>query len=220
MGGGGDDVSIRDGAFVDAGGDQTGDVGHVHHQHRTHAVGDLPELFKVDGPGIGGSAGNDHFGPALLSGLIDRLIIELLGVLVQGIGDDMIQLAGKVDGGAMGQVAAVGKIHAHDRVARLDRGEIGRQVGVGAGVGLDVGVVGAKQPAGPAAGQLLGLVHAGAAAVIPFAGITLGIFVGQAGAHGGHHSRTDDVFGSDQLHILLLAGKLLADGPGHLGVSL
>ena len=50
------------------------------------------------------------------------------------------------------------------------------------------------------------------------AGIALGIFVGKAGPHSHHHRRTDDVFGSDQFNVALLAGKFLLNGRTHLRV--
>ena len=66
--------------------------------------------------------------------------------------------------------------------------------------------------------QLLRHVHGIAAAVIAVAGIALGIFVGKAGPHSHHHRRTDDVFGSDQFNVSLLAGKFLLNGRAHLRV--
>ncbi len=45
----------------------------------------------------------------------------------------------------MRQVAAVGQVHAHDPVAGLEDGHIGGRVGLGAGVRLDVDVLGARK---------------------------------------------------------------------------
>ena len=73
----------------------------------------------------------------------------------------------------MGQVASVGQIHAEHRVAVLTQGGVHRIVGVGAAVGLHIGVVGPKELAGPFACDILHHVHALAAAVIAFAGIAL-----------------------------------------------
>ena len=60
-------------------------------------------------------------------------------------------LAGDVHRAAVAQMAAVGQIHTQHCVAGLQQGEERRQVGVGAGVGLDVGVLAAEQLTGPLA---------------------------------------------------------------------
>ena len=73
----------------------------------------------------------------------------------------------------MGQVASVGQIHAEHRVAVLTQGGVHRIVGVGAAVGLHIGVVGPKELAGPFACDILHHVHALAAAVIAFAAYLL-----------------------------------------------
>ena len=129
-------------------------------------------------------------------------------------------LAGDVHRAAVAEMAAVGQVHAQDSVAGLHQGEEGRQVGIGAGVGLDVGVVAAKERAGPLPGDLLGDVHGIAAAVVPLAGIALGVLVGQAGAHGQHHGLADDIFGCDQFDIAPLPGKFLLDGGAYLRIDL
>ena len=58
---------------------------------------------------------------------------------------DLVELAAEVQGHAMGQVAAVGQVHAQDPVARLEDAEVGGHVGLGAGVRLDVDVLGARE---------------------------------------------------------------------------
>ena len=39
----------------------------------------------------------------------------------------------------------LGEIHAEDGVAGIEKGEIGGHIGLGAGVGLDIGVFGLEQ---------------------------------------------------------------------------
>jgi hypothetical protein len=46
MGGGGDHMAVGQGIGVTACCDETGDVGNVRHQVRTHLIGDRPEFFK------------------------------------------------------------------------------------------------------------------------------------------------------------------------------
>ena len=52
----------------------------------------------------------------------------------------------------MGEVAALVEPHGQDRVAGLEQGLVDGQVGVGAGVGLDVGVLGPEERPWPARG--------------------------------------------------------------------
>ena len=69
----------------------------------------------------------------------------------------------------MAEVAAVVERHPHDRVAGLEHRHVGGVVGLGAGVGLDVGVLGAEQRLGAVDRELLGDVDLLAAAVVALA---------------------------------------------------
>ena len=55
-----DDVGVLDGVRVLAGGDQPGEVRHVHHQPGADRVGDLAERGEVELARVGGPAGDDH----------------------------------------------------------------------------------------------------------------------------------------------------------------
>ena len=151
---------------------------------------------------------------------VDLVVVDHFGLIVEGVGDLMEVLAGDVDRAAVGQVATVGKVHAHEGVAGLEHSLERGQVGGSAGVGLDVGMLSAEQLAGALTGDLFGLVDAVAAAVVALAGIALGVLVGQARAHSHHDSRGDDVFGGDQLDVALLAVILLLNSGADFGVIL
>ena len=79
----------------------------------------------------------------------------------------------------MGQMPAFGQAHAHDRVARLEKSQKHRFVGRRPAMGLHIGGIGAKELFDPLNGQLFGDIDIFTAAVIAFAGIALGVFVGQ-----------------------------------------
>ena len=192
-------------------------MGHVHHEIGPHAVGDVGQDVELDGPGIGRGAGHDHLGPHLLCLAADGFIIHV-AVFLHTVADEVEILARQVHGAAVGQMAALGQIHAHDGIAGLQQGEIHGGVGLGAGMGLHVGILRAEEPAGPVDGDLFHLVHELAAAVVPFAGIALGVFIGQHAAHGGHDRRADDILAGDQLDILALARQLALHGGGDFGV--
>ena len=86
---------------------------------------------------------------------------------------------GDVDLHPVGEVAAVGELEAHQRVAGLEQRVVDRRVGLRARVRLDVGVLGAEQLLGAVDRQLLGDVDVLAAAVVALAGIPLGVLVGE-----------------------------------------
>ena len=60
VGGGRDQVRVRERAGMEAGRDQARDVGHVHEQQRVDAVGDGRHALEVDDPGVGAGARDDH----------------------------------------------------------------------------------------------------------------------------------------------------------------
>ena len=181
-------------------------------------MGDVGEGLEVDDPGIGGGAGQDHLGVVLL-GQIPHLVVVDIALLIHAVGHHVVVLAGEVDRRAVGQVAAVVQAHAHDGVAVLAEGLIDGEVGLGAGVGLHVGVARAEELLGPLDGDVLHHVHALAAAVVALAGVAFGVFVGEHGAGGGQHGGADDVLRGDQLNVLLLPVVLSAHGLAHLGIG-
>ena len=94
-------------------------------------------------------------------------------------------------------MTTLGEIHAEDGVARLTPGVVDCHVCLSAGVGLDVGVVGAEEFFGAVDGELFDYVGVVLAAVVAFAGVALGVFVGKDGAEGVEDGAGDVVFGGD-----------------------
>ena len=199
---------------------QTGNVGHVHHQIGAYGIGHFPELGEVNGPGIGAGTGNDDLGLAGLCGLHQGIIVDGFRLVPQTVGDDVEIFTGDIHRASVTEVSTVSQIHAQNRVTGLGQGKERCQVGVGAGVGLHVGVVTAKELAGTLAGDFLRDVHGEAAAVVALAGIALGVLIGQAGAHRQHHGGADDILRGDQLDVPPLAVKFRTDGCADLGVIL
>ncbi len=91
---------------------------------------------------------------------------------------------------------------------------------MGAGVGLDVGVIGAEELFGAVDGELLDVVDEFAAAVPAFGGVALGVFVGEDAALGLHDGGVGEVFRGDELDVALLAGELGGDGGVNSGIEL
>ena len=122
---------------------------------------------------------------------------------------DLVQAAGEVQRHAVGEMTAMGQVHAHDPVARLEDAEVGGHVGLGAAVRLDVDVLRARvQGQRPVLGESLGDVDVLAAAVVALAGQALGVLVGQPRALGFHDRGGDVVLAGDQLDVVVLAATL------------
>ena len=186
-------------------------MGHVHQQVGAHGVGDIAEALPVHHPGVGGKAGDDQLGPVLLGQTLDLRVVNLPGGRVQTVLIGPVQLAGKVGLGAVGQVTAMGQAHAQHHIARFTEGHVDGGVGLGAGVGLDIGEVGAEQGLGAVDGQLLGDIDVLATAVITLAGIALGVLVGEHRTLGLHHPGAGVVLRGDELDVLFLAAFLVLD---------
>ena len=219
VGGGGDHVGERHRVRVDAGGDQTGHVGHVDEQVGTDLVGDLTETWEVEDLRVGGETGHDHFRLVLDRQALDFVVVDQ-AVGIDTVLNGVVQLAGGGNAGTVGQVAAVGQAHAQDGVAALQQGQVNGRVGLGTGVWLDVGVIGAEQFLGAVDGQLLNDVDELATAVVTLARVTFGVLVGQDRTLGFHHRRAGVVFRGDQLDVLFLALSFLLHGGKEIGVVL
>src|SRR5699024_9845551 len=109
--------------------------------------------------------------------------------------------------------------HAEDGVAGFNQGEEDGGVGLGAGVGLDVGVVAVEQLPGAVDGELFGDVDVFAAAVAAFAGVAFGVFVGELAALGFHHLGAGVVFRGDQFDVVFLTLDFGGNGGGQGGVG-
>ncbi len=118
------------------------------------------------------------------------------------------------------QVAAVGEVEPENGVARLQDGHISRSVGLRAGVGLHVGVLGAEDLFGALARQVLDHIGEFATAVVAFARIALRVLVGKDRARGLQHSAAHEVLRGDHLEALVLAGNFVGDGLGNGGIGL
>jgi len=106
-----------------------------------------------------------------------------------------------------------GKKHRLDAVG--EDGPEGDEVGVDAGVRLDVGVAGAEELLGVLGGERLDSVDVAAAGVEAAADGALGVLVAEPVAHRQEGGRGGVVLGGDQLEHLALVADLLADRVGH-----
>src|SRR3989338_7407288 len=105
----------------------------------------------------------------------------------------------------MGQVSTVGDVHTQDFALWGYGGEIDGHVGLGAGVGLDVGMFGPEEFLSPVNGKPLHYVNVFTTSVVALAWIALGVFICKDGALGLEHCRATVVFCGDKLQVGLLS---------------
>ena len=114
----------------------------------------------------------------------------------------------------MGQVAAVGEVHPQHGVPRLQGGHVDRHVRLGAGVRLDVDVLGAEERFGARDGGPFGDIDEFAAAVVPPARVAFGVFVRHDRSGGFHDRQADEVLRGDELQAVVLPGGFVTNGFG------
>ena len=104
-------------------------------------------------------------------------------------------------------------------VSGLHHRQVDTHVGLGAGVRLDVGVLGAKERFGPFARQILADVDILAPSVVATSGVALGVLVGHHRAHRGHHRQRNEVLRGDQLETLFLPPPFVLERLSYFGIS-
>lgn len=182
-------------------------------------AGDLAEGGEVDRAGQGGAAAEDHLGPFLEGQLADLVEVDEAGVVADAVLDATEPLAGGGDAPAVGEVAAHRQGHAHDGVAGLGEGEVDGEVGRGAGVGLDVGVLDAEDGLRALDGEGLDLVDVLLTLVVAAAGVALAVLVLEDGAGGFEDGGGDVVLAGNEAQGLRLETFLGTDEGGELGVG-
>ena len=211
MGGGSDDVRIFDGIFEEPGGNEAGGVGHVNPEDGAHFVGDGPHALIVPFAGVGRCTADNELGLAFQGLALHLVVVYAPGFRIEAIRYGMVEDAGSIHGRAVGEVTAHGQVQSHEGVAGPEDGHGHGHIGLGAGVRLDIGIFGVIQGTQAVDGQLLNLVHHLAAAVIAFAGVALGVFVGADGAHGGEHFVRYIILGSNEFQAGALPLLFLLD---------
>ena len=190
---------------------QSGDMSHVHHKVRPHLFGDLRHPGKIYDPCVGRSAGHDHLRAAFLRCLFQKIVVDALRFLIHTVRNDLKPFAGHIHRAAVGEMAAVGEIHAHHRIAGREEGEEHRHIRLRPRMGLHVGVPRTEEGLRPVDGQLFRPVNELTAAVIALARIAFGIFIGQDAALRLHDRSGYDVLRSDEFQFAPLPRQLVVD---------
>ena len=211
VGGGGNHIGIGHRIGMGATGHQTGKMGHVHEQDAAGLVGNGPELGKIQLAGIGGVAGDQDLGLVLQGQAADLVIVQQAGRRIQAVVHGIEPLAGDAGLGTVGQVTTVAQVQTQDGVAGLGKGQVNGQIGWTAGIGLNVGMFGAKQLLGPFDSDELHRVTVHLALVKTGTGIAFGIFVLENGTASLQHGLGGVVFAGDQADSGLLVGLFSFD---------
>ena len=235
VGGGGNDVAVLEGTGLLAGGDEAGDVGHVHEEEGAVGIGDLTELLVVPITRVGGSTADEHGGLEEGGVLLELLVVDEAGLGVDAVGEGLEVDRGGRDGlagalllgvgvEAVGQVTARGEVEAHDTIVRAEQGGVDGEVGGRAGVGLDIDApllgVEAVRLEGALLAKGLDLIDDLVTAVVTSAGKALGVFVGQSRAEALHDGTGGEVLRGDELKAGPLTVLLLLDEVVHFGIVL
>ena len=213
-------MCVRQRRGEQVGGDQAGEMRHVHHEIRADLVGHTADAGKVDEARIGGTAGDDQLWLLRARQPLQLLIVQQSVIAPNAVLHGAEPFAGQVGRRAMGQVAAGGEAHAEDRVARFQQGKEYRLVRLRAGMRLHIGERAGEQPLRPVDRELLGDIDVDAAAIVAPARVALGIFVGQDGALRLQHRGGDSVLAGDQLDAVLLADQFGPERGGKLRIGL
>ena len=209
--GGGHEIGDRHGAVVQAGGDETGVVGHIDHQLRADAARDFGELVVRNLARISARAGDDHLWLVLASERGDLIEVEAIRIARYAVADEVVQHAADVQLHAVRQVAAVGQVEAEDGVAGFERRQVDGGVGLRAAVRLNVGEFGPEQLLGTIDRELLDDIDEFAAAVVPPAWIAFGILIREHAAGRLHYGGAGVVFAGDHFETIGLALDFVLD---------
>ena len=117
-------------------------------------------------------------------------------------------------------MTALVETHAQHSFPGLEEREVHTHVGLGPGVGLDIGVLRPEELLGPIDGQLLHLVDHRTALVVAPARVALGVLVGEDRTRGGHHRGRGEVLRGDEVDVGVLPFDVFADEAGDCGVDL
>ena len=180
-------MGVLERVFQQAGGDEAGRMGHVDHEDGANFVGYTAHAGIVPFARVGAGTSYNQFRVFFEGYALHLVVVHAAGFLIHIIAYGVEYQTREIHGAAVAQMAAVVEIHAHEGIAGFEYRHEHGHIGLRTRVGLHVDVFGIEELLEAFAGYGLGLVDHLTAAVVAVSRIALGIFVGQAGAHGLHH---------------------------------
>lgn len=130
MGGGGDEVGDWNGAVVDAGGDESGVVGHIDHEECVDGAGDFGEAGVVNFAWVCTGSGDDHAWFVLLCELADLIEVDPVVCLADAVVDGFVEFSAEVEVHAVGEVSTVSEVHGEDGAAGFEHGHVDGHIGL------------------------------------------------------------------------------------------
>ena len=212
-----DDMRVRHRIRIHARRDQAGDMRHVDEQIRANLVGDRAETCPVHQLRIRAETTDQHLRFVFDGETLDLVVIDQT-MFVDAVLHRVEQLAGNIHLGAVGEMAAVRKRHTEDCIAGLQQREVHGLIRLRARMRLHICIARAEQLLEPRDREFFSHIDIFATAVIPFARITFGVFVGQHATLRFHHARAGVVLRGDQFDMIFLALALVGDGLGQFVV--
>ena len=180
VGCGGDDMRVFQRIVEQSGGNQTGGVSHVDHEDGAYLIGNLTHAGIIPFTRIGARAAHNQLGMCAVGYFGHLVVINEAGVLLHIVTYGIEHKAREINRASVAQVTAVIQVHTHEGVARTEHRHEHRHVGLRARVGLHIGILGIEDSLQTVDGEVFGLVHNLAAAIVAVAGIAFGILVGKA----------------------------------------
>ncbi len=198
-------------------GAESRDVRHIHHEDRADFLYNLRHALKVDHAGVRTCARNDKLRLDLAHLRFKRIVIYE-SVVAYSVGNEIVDKPRHIYRASVGEMSAVREIHAHHGVSGLEECEVNRKVSLRAGVGLNIGVLGAEQTARALYCNVFDDIDAFASAVVAVSRISLGILVDAGSRHCEHDLFGYKVFTCDKFETASLTVKLGVNRFAHFGV--
>src|SRR5262249_39768851 len=99
---------------------------------------DFPNPFEVDRARVCARAYDDQLRFIVMRKGGELIVVNQLRIFIHPVGHDAIVLSGEIEGMTVREMTAVGKVHAQNRVAGLENGQIDGHVRLAAGMRLYV----------------------------------------------------------------------------------
>ena len=112
--------------------DEPRDVRHVGDHGGPHPVAGLADPREIDDARVRARADHDHLRFVFVGESIELVVVDPLIVFANAVGNDRVELSGKVQRMTVREVAAVRQVHAEHGVARLQQREVHGHVGLSA----------------------------------------------------------------------------------------
>ena len=218
--GAGDDVGMRQGRGVRAGGDEPCDMGHVDQQSGFDGFGDACHAFEVDRARIGGAAGDQQHRAHLAGPGLDPVVVEQAARAVHTVVMGVEPAPRKVRPGTVAEMTAGREVEAEDPVPGTQEHKEHRLVRLRARMRLDVGIGGAEEFLRALDGEAFDDVDVLSAPVEAVSGIALQRLVADLMPERLAHRAAHDVLRGDELDLGALAARLVVERLAHRGIGL